>query len=63
MFPPEVAARRAAPLGVFSEKGDEWFGVAPVQRLGCGAKLLDHGRSMAWSMRGQSSGTSAEHDC
>jgi hypothetical protein len=46
VFPPEVAAREAAPLSVFGEERDERLRVALVQRLGGRTKLVDHGRSM-----------------
>ena len=47
VFPPETAARGATPLGVLREHRDERLGVASIQRLGRGAQLLDHSRSMA----------------
>ena len=47
VLPPEVAARRAAPLGVLCEERGEWLGVAVAQRLCGGTKLVDHIRSMA----------------
>src|SRR6476660_2689048 len=52
-LPPEVAAREAAPLGIFGEERGEGLGVALVQRLGCRAKLLNGGgtvrlASAAW---------------
>jgi len=46
-FPPEVAVRDAAPLRVLREQRHEWLGIAPVERFGCRAKLIDHGLSMA----------------
>jgi hypothetical protein len=48
-LPPEVAVRDAAPLGILCEKRAERFGIAVTQCLGSGAKLIDHGRSMAQS--------------
>ena len=47
MLPPEVAARWAAPLGALCEERGERLGIAASHRLGCGAKLVDHSRSMA----------------
>jgi hypothetical protein len=47
VLPPEVAARWAAPLGVLCEQRGEQLGIAPIHRLGCGAKLVEHIRSMA----------------
>jgi hypothetical protein len=42
-----VAARWAAPLGVLCEERGERLWIAAIHRLGCGAKLIDHSRSMA----------------
>ena len=47
VLPPEVAARWAAPLGVLCEERGERLGIAVIQRLCGGAKLIDHSRSMA----------------
>ncbi len=47
VFPPEMAVRDAAPLSVLCEERGERFGITVTQRLGCSAKLIDHGRSMA----------------
>lgn len=47
VFPPEVAVGDAAPLGVLREERGERFGITATQRLGCGAKLIDHVESMA----------------
>ena len=49
VFPPEVAARRAAPLGVVREERHERLGIAALQCLRCGAKLVDHRQSVASS--------------
>jgi hypothetical protein len=49
VLPPKVTARRAAPLGVLCEQRNKRFGIPTIQGLGCGAKLLDHDRSMTRS--------------
>jgi hypothetical protein len=46
VFPPEVAARDAAPLGPGRKERRERRRVAPIQGLGCGSKLVDHRPSM-----------------
>jgi hypothetical protein len=59
VFPPEVAVRDAAPLSVLCEERGERFGITLTQRLGCGAKLIDHGRKYgSWPTRRTSRGSS-----
>jgi hypothetical protein len=55
VLPPEVAARWAAPLGVLCEERGERLGIAVTQRLCGGAKLINHGRSMAMAQVDESS--------
>src|SRR5262249_43780443 len=42
VLPPEEAVRDAAPFRILSEERRERFRVATVERIGCGAKLVDH---------------------
>src|SRR4051794_36198120 len=53
VFPPEVAARDAAPLSVLCKERGERLGIALTQRLSCGAKLIDHGRKYDSGRRGR----------
>ena len=46
-FPPQVAVRDAAPLGVVGKQQSERLGVALVQCFGGRAQLIVHGVSMA----------------
>ena len=43
VLPQEEAPPYATPLGVLCEERGERFGITVTQRLGCGAKLIDHG--------------------
>jgi hypothetical protein len=47
VLPPEAAPRWAAPLGFLCEQRGERLGIAAIERLCSGAKLIDHNRSMA----------------
>ena len=47
VLPPEVAARWAAPRRLLRRERGERLGIALTKRLCGGAKLIDHGRSMA----------------
>jgi hypothetical protein len=42
VLPPEMAARRAAPLGVLCEERGERLGIPVPQRFCGSAKLIDH---------------------
>ena len=46
MLPPEVTAWDTAPFRVFCEQSREGIGVALVERVGCGAELVDQAASM-----------------